>query len=102
MEGMVRHDTMIDEVMQTLGFVRDLGPSWVLDRPDGTSVLLYGLDERGEPDTPVDDAPVAATVLRDPWDHATVIAEHGPAELAIVLAWIFGWLCRTEGSGGGD
>jgi len=50
-------------------------------------IVLYGLDDDGEPSYPDGDSPVCGFLCSDPDDSATILDECGPTDLAAALEW---------------
>jgi hypothetical protein len=85
----------MDELTQ-LGFVPDLGPSMGLTLPDGSTLLVAGLGDDGEPTAPIDlDAPGLAQLLTDPWDHDTLVRETTQPTLRAVITEIRQWIANA-------
>jgi hypothetical protein len=85
--------TIAAELLRGLGFAPDLGPSWARDLPDGTTIQIAGYDASGEePDEPAIGAPAFANLLRDPWDHSTLIETVERATLAELIPDVCRWI----------
>lgn len=80
--------------LRDLGFVADLGVAWTRELPDGTTIVVSGVDHHGEPDDVRSDGPACAQRLRDPDDWATRLAvvdcETFAGAIATVRRWIVG------------
>jgi hypothetical protein len=78
--------------LTALGFSADLGVAWTLDLTDGTTLVVSGVDEHGEPGDVSTDGPAFVQRLRDPNDHATIIDDLECSTFADALEAIRGRL----------
>src|SRR5688572_12582948 len=60
-------------VLRDLGFAADLGVAWTLDLGNGTTIILSGVDEYGEPGEVSTDGRAYVSLLRDPDDYDTLV-----------------------------
>jgi len=82
--------------LRAMRFTSDLGAALVLDLPDGSSILVGGVDEHGEPTEPADDLPAFAQLLGDPSDHDTLQYEVTRSTLREVLSVIREWIAASR------
>lgn len=84
------------DVLRSLGFAHDLGVAWTRELADGTTVVVAGLDEHGEPCEPTLDGPAIAQRLRDPHDHSTLIALIEVRSLLGVTRFVNAWIAAAN------